>query len=299
MSSVAGSSNVGNKAKRGAGIQLQPKRKRRAAPIPPRAQLLQRLRGWRLCALQHSGGVWLAVDAGALQLLNQAGFGSVDGGQKTAAEVAAVLSHVTQPPEVPHKPRPTFERQRSGCVSEQGSVRGGGGEDEGLVAVRLSVEEALYMLWVDGILRLFRHDGRSACGVAELSAQDLWKDATAQRPSFATRYVAFHHFRSKGFLPRSGLQYGADLVVYPKHPTECHSDACVRVIASEGEEEPSCMPDWHDLAATARLCNAVSKGLMLLFVRRRQGGDPSSLSCLSHFEVREVMFCRWQPGSQT
>eukprot|EP00873_Tetraselmis_striata_P027843 jgi/Tetstr1/448107/TSEL_035405.t1 len=286
MTGVASSSARCPDKKRGCGgIHLQPKRKRRGANISPRPQLLASLREVGLMALEQGGGFWLSVGADAALLLDQAGFGAVDGGRQTAEEVAAILG------------RPQGDGADAGPRSVAPSSAGGAPEaGPHPVSVRLSMEEALYMLWVDGILRVFQR--AEGGGVEERSAAQLWGLAVSRHASFPARYVAYHHFRAKGFLPRSGLQYGADLVVYPRHPTECHSDACVRIIPSSGEQ-PAAMPGWHDLAATSRLCNAVSKGLMLLFVHRRPGADPATLSCLSYFEVREVMFRRWQASEQT
>lgn len=44
---------------------------------------------------------------------------------------------------------------------------------------------------------------------------------------FVSRCAAHTHFRLAGWLPRSGLQYGSDLVLYRNHPSLVHSDFCV------------------------------------------------------------------------
>lgn len=48
--------------------------------------------------------------------------------------------------------------------------------------------------------------------------------------AFASKYAAYHHFRSKGWLPRSGIVYGADYVLYQLHPEHAHSDYVVSVL---------------------------------------------------------------------
>eukprot|EP00775_Hariotina_reticulata_P005114 gene5115-5354_t len=46
----------------------------------------------------------------------------------------------------------------------------------------------------------------------------------------ALEYAAYHHFRSKGWLPQPGLNFGADFVLYELHPEFAHSDYAVLVM---------------------------------------------------------------------
>ena len=45
-----------------------------------------------------------------------------------------------------------------------------------------------------------------------------------------SQYAAFQFYRGKGWMPRSGLQYGAHFVLYRRHPALCHSDYAVVVV---------------------------------------------------------------------
>jgi hypothetical protein len=135
------------------------------------------------------------------------------------------------------------------------------------VVVRLSPEEAFYMahrmdcLTVHGVERGVppgeagpdpgRADGETRGARAgedrtwlmRLSRTELWRALArlgAERPEdgkspgggFIAKYAAHAHFRNQGWLPRSGLQYGADFVLYRNHPSLVHSDFCV-VLAPE------------------------------------------------------------------
>lgn len=39
----------------------------------------------------------------------------------------------------------------------------------------------------------------------------LWQAFSAVQPTFRTTYLAYHYFRSKGWVPKVGLKYGTDL----------------------------------------------------------------------------------------
>lgn len=53
----------------------------------------------------------------------------------------------------------------------------------------------------------------------------------------------------QGWIPRSGLQYGADLVLYEQHPSLVHSTVCVLIVPMKGERQSGC--NSSNTAATA------------------------------------------------
>ena len=112
-------------------------------------------------------------------------------------------------------------------------------------------------------------------GYRRLGDADVWHAAVSACPGFLPAYAAYYHCRSRGWLIRSGLQYGADYVLYPRHPTAAHSTLCALVIPpSEGPGSASASaaavragwPQWTELQALSRLCVQVNKGLVLLHV---------------------------------
>jgi hypothetical protein len=58
---------------------------------------------------------------------------------------------------------------------------------------------------------------------AELSGIDLWTTFVRSDPSFVVRYAAYHHFRSLGWVPKSGQKLGVDFVLYPLSPDNSHA----------------------------------------------------------------------------
>lgn len=71
----------------------------------------------------------------------------------------------------------------------------------------------------------------------------------------------------QGWIPRTGLQYGCDLVLYQRHPALAHSDYAVTIVplppadGSEGRaEERRPAMGWHDLQISNRLAAQASRG---------------------------------------
>mmetsp|Transcript_35354 Transcript_35354/g.78519 ORF Transcript_35354/g.78519 Transcript_35354/m.78519 type:complete len:349 (-) Transcript_35354:60-1106(-) len=172
------------------------------------------------------------------------------------------------------------------------------------VAVRLGLEESFFLHYVLGCLVVVEQagddaagpGGQQACGLRQLDEQALWTACKAIRSNFVTSYVGYHHLKCKGWLPRAGLLYGVDFVVYQMHPLAVHSEFGVLLIPLEGPHRPEL--GWHDLQITNRLITQVSKRLMLLYVHEVQGGpDHSTPACLDSFTVEERIVRRWVPNT--
>lgn len=121
----------------------------------------------------------------------------------------------------------------------------------------LMPEEAFYLAHVLNVLKV-----RDANDVV-LSLAQMWDLFTAQYQdpseptkkvsSFAARYAVYHHYRTKGLTPRSGLLFGFDFVLYTKGPQYRHADSCVWILELQGNEQV------RTLAAKSRIANSVKK----------------------------------------
>lgn len=119
----------------------------------------------------------------------------------------------------------------------------------------------------------------------------------------------------QGWLPRTGLQYGVDFVLYQKHPALAHSDYSVIIqtdtgggggggtyrdgAASDGDSLVYRPPmTWHDVQITNRLTAQVGKRLLIVRVH-----DPaprlgySSPTCIDRVSISEYVVRRWVPES--
>ena len=85
-------------------------------------------------------------------------------------------------------------------------------------------------------------------------------------PSKCQLGISFCHALLQGWIPRSGLQYGTDLVLYEKHPSLVHSTMCVIIVpmappTSHDDQTSAPAPhgadgalSWHDVEGINRLC---------------------------------------------
>ena len=120
--------------------------------------------------------------------------------------------------------------------------------DDVPVVVRLSAEETFYLAHTLGCLTVHSVERGTPPGeeplnavtgtgedtwLMRLSLEELWTALLANNAGgaggayFIARCAAHVVQRREGWLPRSGLQYGADLVLYRNHPSLVHSDHCV------------------------------------------------------------------------
>ena len=167
-------------------------------------------------------------------------------------------------------------------------------------------------------------------GSMRLSLEELWTALLANNAGgaggayFIARCAAHVVQRREGWLPRSGLQYGADLVLYRNHPSLVHSDHCVvlrpgaalraaaatataTVTAVDGDDddEPAGLRRWTEVQAVSRLCVQVNKGLVTATAECPPGTDASKPDCVrvddaardGNCSVQSRAFCPRPGGS--
>lgn len=66
-----------------------------------------------------------------------------------------------------------------------------------------------------------------------------------------------HAITLQGWLPRSGLLYGVDYVLYQMHPLAVHSEFGVMLVPLSGPYRPDL--NWLDVQITNRLINQVGR----------------------------------------
>eukprot|EP00892_Ulva_mutabilis_P011968 jgi/Ulvmu1/9143/UM005_0241.1 len=147
-------------------------------------------------------------------------------------------------------------------------------------------------------------------GLVDLSDEDLWTVCGHDDAEWAYRYATYHHFRSKGWLPKRGEQYGGDWVLYQRHPEVEHADYVVRYIVwplngcastsdsvacDEVGARTSTNMRWPELMATIRVAGQVRKRLVLLYVQFPVDADLAHPECIRHAKVEEVQVGRWVP----
>ncbi|KAJ4388573.1 tRNA splicing endonuclease subunit sen2 [Gnomoniopsis smithogilvyi] len=109
---------------------------------------------------------------------------------------------------------------------------------------------------------------------------------------FLVNYVVYHHFRSLGWVPRPGVKFGVDWLLYMRGPVFDHAEYGLLVLPANKRMA------WHQLMGVNRVLSKVFKSLVLVYVdvpssfslEQREGGFAA---VLKEYKLREVMVKRW------
>ncbi|KAM4740334.1 tRNA-splicing endonuclease subunit Sen2 isoform 2-T2 [Anableps anableps] len=181
--------------------------------------------------------------------------------------------------------------------------------------LQLSPEEAFFLVYSLGVLSVYLNQ-------EPLSVVELWRNFRSLRPNFASSYAAYHHFRSRGWVPKGGggAKYGVDLtlpvvvfcwsvdsgvfsplvlvsVLYRKGPPFYHASYSVVVERTDDLLGGVALRpfSWRSLAALSRITANVSKELMLCYIiypADLSEDDLDSPECLSRLKIQEVIVSR-------
>ncbi|KAI4028384.1 tRNA splicing endonuclease subunit 2 [Homo sapiens] len=157
--------------------------------------------------------------------------------------------------------------------------------------LQLSLEEAFFLVYALGCLSIYYEK-------EPLTIVKLWKAFTVVQPTFRTTYMAYHYFRSKGWVPKVGLKYGTDLLLYRKGPPFYHASYSVIIELVDDHFEGSLRRplSWKSLAALSRVSVNVSKELMLCYLIKPStmtDKEMESPECMKRIKVQEVILSRW------
>lgn len=159
--------------------------------------------------------------------------------------------------------------------------------------LQLSHEEAFFLVYALGCLTVYHQQ-------TPLSVLQLWLTCRSFRSDFVSSYAAYHFYRSRGWVPKTGCgaKYGADMMLYRKGPPFYHASYSVVVERITGAfADPPLRPfSWRSLSALSRVTANVSKELLLcyiIFPFDQSKADLQSPDCLRTLTVQEVMVSRW------
>lgn len=127
---------------------------------------------------------------------------------------------------------------------------------------------------------------------------------------FLVHYAVYHHFRSMGWVPRHGIKFGVDWMLYQRGPAFDHAEFGIIVIPSfsdpwwreHGYQPPQ--KSWRWLHGINRVMSHVLKSLVLVYVdippppafnaaMAKSGTDGAVVAALNLYRIREVMVRRW------
>lgn len=122
--------------------------------------------------------------------------------------------------------------------------------------LQLSPVEALYLV-EKGNIRVIDEEDEE-----ELDFDDLSSKFVGGDPDFLLKYRAYKDLRSRGFVIKTGLKYGAHFRVYERgeSPGSSHSPYLVHAISENDELSPP------ELARAVRLAHGVRKKMIFAVV---------------------------------
>ncbi|MFX1556242.1 MAG: tRNA-intron lyase, partial [Promethearchaeota archaeon] len=115
----------------------------------------------------------------------------------------------------------------------------------------LSLIEALYLLKINKIT-IF--DTKNA---VYLGADEFYEIAKKIHHKFEEKFIIYKDLRDKGYIPRPGLKFGADFVVYKKGPGLEHSPFIVHVLPHDSKITAI------DMVRAGRLATSVRKKFVI------------------------------------
>ncbi|KAM3847167.1 tRNA-splicing endonuclease subunit Sen2 isoform 1-T2 [Vipera latastei] len=157
--------------------------------------------------------------------------------------------------------------------------------------LQLSLEEAFFLVYALGCLNIY-------CSEEPLSILKLWDLFSKAQPNFKATYIAYHYFRSKGWVPKVGLKYGTDLLLYRKGPPFYHASYSViaELINDDFDGSLHRPFSWKTLSGLNRTTANVSKELMFCYlIKPSDMNEKEMLSpeCLKRMKVQELILNRW------
>ena len=183
--------------------------------------------------------------------------------------------------------------------------------------LQLLPEEALFLTFAFGALKVIDSATQEAIDPKDLlsllrqnsyfpprlSSQNLEPD-----DPFLIHYAAYHHFRSLGWVPRAGIKFGVDWLLYTRGPVFDHAEYGVLVLPSYsdpywksvGKQAPQ--RSWHWLMGVNRVLSKVFKSVLLVYVEvpprstcLEQDGSPRDglAELLKKYRIREQLVKRW------
>uniref|UniRef100_A0A224ZAT4 tRNA-intron lyase n=1 Tax=Rhipicephalus zambeziensis TaxID=60191 RepID=A0A224ZAT4_9ACAR len=157
-------------------------------------------------------------------------------------------------------------------------------------SLQLFFEEAYFLSY--GLGCLIVKDGDE-----DLELLKLWQRFCGLDDNFPARYAVYHHFRSKGWVVRSGAKFAADYLLYKDGPPFYHATFSVivrSVWADTLETEPDHrLQSWPSLSGLIRVNGNASKSVLLCHVIMPRDADFTTPHVLRSFKVQEILVRRW------
>lgn len=176
---------------------------------------------------------------------------------------------------------------KCGTVGKSAGVNGACGDTvvrrDGVEHLQLTLFEAYHAAFVTRRLNLYNYTGESLG-----SDNEVWEIFACKDARFPALFGLYSRYRDTGWIPRSGLKYGVDLVLYKKgNHKHTHSPYCVII-----SDTPYLENTWIRLQNKLRLVKNVAKSLIVAAVSF--DNPPRTWEeAISHISISEITVDRW------
>lgn len=190
--------------------------------------------------------------------------------------------------------------------------------------LNLSLEEAFFLSYGLGVLDVYCDDSDAVLPPSSLLSlfrrhsyyppRSLSVSAEPDDP-FMLSYVVYHHYRSLGWVVRSGVKFSTDYLLYNRGPAFSHAEFAVVIVPSYSHPHWTDTPEhrklietktkktWWWLHGINRVQAQVHKQLVLCYVDippplggEEKGKDVDIGRLLSRYKIRDVNVRRWTPN---
>ncbi|KIX98688.1 uncharacterized protein Z520_05989 [Fonsecaea multimorphosa CBS 102226] len=192
--------------------------------------------------------------------------------------------------------------------------------------LNVSLEEAFFLSYALGVLNIYCDDSNTI--LPPTSLLSLFRRHSYHPPRslsvpsepddpFMISYAVYHHYRSLGWVVRSGVKFATDYLLYNRGPAFSHAEFAVVIIPSytdpywttteqrkANNERRTTRKNWWWLHGINRVQAQVHKQLVLCYVdippplmentAKRKDVDIGWL--FSRYKIRDVNVRRWTPN---
>ena len=181
--------------------------------------------------------------------------------------------------------------------------------------LQLTLEEAFFLSRVLGVLEIRDKSTNSVIPFQNLlplfmshftvpPAKILPKALVVPDNPFLISYIAYHHFRSLGWVVKAGNKFSVDFTLYLRGPVFAHAEFAVVVLPSYNDQywtgkEKEPQKSWHWFHMVNRVQSSVRKTLMFCYVDIPPPASDELFSnddlggLLQRYKVREFVIRRW------
>ena len=190
--------------------------------------------------------------------------------------------------------------------------------------LQLSLEEAFFLVYGLGVMQIYCDDSDTILPASSLlplfRRHSYFPPRSISAPAepddpFMLSYAAYHHYRSLGWVVRSGVKFSVDFLLYNRGPAFSHADFALIILPSYSSAYWSETDDrrkataektrktWWWLHGMNRVQAQVVKTLVLCYVdvppplTNEEKGDQDDIAKLfARYKIRDVTVKRWTPN---